>query len=166
MELQTSTNWDARENRSVTIIDNETGELVDDNAYLVNKRVPRGRDYWWRFMVCDLISIMEDLPGKQMHAISAVLDSVSPYDNTIQLTQKEIAEKAGCSPKTMNTAMQVLKNHGVIKMVHRGLWMINPRFMSQGGGARKHETLAIHYSQAGEVIQMPTRPQDDQAAQG
>lgn len=166
MELSTSKSWNGHDGRAVKVIDAETGEVIDDNAYLVNKRVPRGRDYWWRFMVCDLISIMEDLPGKQMHAVGAVLDSVSPYDNTIQLTQKEIAEKAECSRVTVNAAMRILQEHGVIKKIRAGLWMIDPRFMSQGGGARKHETLAIHYSQAGEIIQMPTRPQDDQAAQG
>lgn len=145
MDIERSKDWKAYEGREVVITDKRTGEILDDNAYLTEKSVPRGRDYWWRFLVLDLVSIMEDLPGRQMHAIGAILDSVSPYDNTIQNTQQELANRAGVSYATMNKAMKVLQEHGIIKMVHKGLWMIDPRFMSQGGGHQKFTTLAIRY---------------------
>lgn len=171
MEVRTGEkkDWKAFDGREVIITDKVTGEVLDDNAYLTDKEVPSGRDYWWRFLVCDLISIMEDLPGRQMHAIGCILDNVSPYDNTIQKTQAELAKDAGVSIKTMNSAMGVLQDHGVIKMVHRGLWMIDPRFMSQGGGHRKFSTLAIRYDSTGTGnIRLVKGGSDDttQAAEG
>lgn len=140
--------WTTADGRRVKVVDADTGEVLDAEGFLIDKEVPRGRDYWWRFLVCDLISVMEDLPGRQMHAIGTVLDNVSPYDNTIQKTQAELAKEAGVSRQTMNAAMQTLQDHGIIAMVHRGLWMIDPRFMSQGGGRRKFTTLAIRYDSA------------------
>lgn len=157
----TDRDWKAYEGREVVITDKATGEVLDDNAYLTERQVPRGRDYWWRFLVMDLVSIMEDLPGRQMHAIGAVLDNVSAYDNTIQKTQAELAKDAGVSKKTMNAAMQVLQQHGIIKMVHKGLWMIDPRFMSQGGGRRKFTTLAIRYDSVSQGQLKLVDAQDD-----
>lgn len=141
--------WTTADGRRVRIVDADTGEVLDADGFMLEKRVPRGRDYWWRFLVCDLISVMEDLPGRQMHAIGTVLDNVSPYDNTIQKTQAELAKEAGVSRPTMIAAMGTLQDHGIIKMVHKGLWMIDPRFMSQGGGRGKFSTLAIRYDSAG-----------------
>lgn len=145
MENCSSKPWNAEDGRAVTIIDNATGEIIDDCAYLTEKRVPAGRDYWWRFLVCDLINVMEELPGKQIHAIGTILDNVSPYDNTIQKTQEELALDAHVSRTTMNSAMGILQEHGIIKKVRGGLWMIDPHFMSQGGTKRKFDTLAIRY---------------------
>lgn len=150
MDLKTSNHdWQAYEGREVIITDKATGEVLDDDAYLTTKEVPRGRDYWWRFLVLDLVAVMEDLPGRQIHAMATVLDNVSPYDNTIQKTQAELAKEAGVARTTMNAAMQTMQDHGIIKMVRHGLWMIDPRFMSQGGGRKKFTTLAVRYDSTG-----------------
>lgn len=160
--------WTTADGRRVKVVDADTGEVLDAEGFLVDKKVPRGRDYWWRFLVCDLISVMEDLPGRQMHAIGVVLDNVSPYDNTIQKTQAELAKEAGVSRQTMNATMHTLKNHGIIAMVRRGLWMIDPRFMSQGGGQRKFTTLAIRYDSvsAGHLRVVDGGQDQDEALEG
>lgn len=156
-----SDDWTTADGRRVRIIDADTGEVLDTDGFLVDKKVPSGRDYWWRFLVCDLISVMEDLPGRQMHAIGTVLDNVSPYDNTIPKTQSELAKEAGVSRQTMVSAMRVLQQHGIIKMVHNGLYMIDPRFMSQGGGRRKLTTLAIRYDSVSQGQLKLVDDQDD-----
>ena len=129
----------------VAIVDIDTGEMLDPDALLVERQVPRGREYWWRMMVCDLIGIMDELPGKQIHAISAILDCVEPWTNGINKTVDELAERAGCSAKTMQRAMHVLMDRGLIRRIGNGRYMMDPHFMSQGGGITKLRTLVIMY---------------------
>lgn len=137
----------AEDGRRVIITDAVTGEIIDVDGYLVEKSVPRsGSNYWWRFMVQDLMDVMLDVPGKQQHAVAAILDAVSPYDNHIYKSLPELADTAGCSEKTMREAMKVMRDHHIIKMVKRGQYMIDPRFMTQGGGNRKYTSLCITYN--------------------
>lgn len=140
--------WTTTDGRRVRIIDAETGEILDPDGFMVEKAVPAGRDYWWRFMVCDLVRLMDDLPGKQIHAVSTILDNVEPWTNGINKTLMELAEQAGCSEKTMRLAMNSLIDHGIVKRLGHGRYMIDPRFMSQGGGHRKFTTLAVRYDSA------------------
>lgn len=141
--------WTTADGRRVRIVDADTGEVLDTDAFMVEKAVPAGRDYWWRFMVCDLVRLMDDLPGKQIHAVSTILDNVEPWTNGINKTLVELAKQAKCSEKTMREAMNSLIDHGIVKRIGHGRYMIDPRFMSQGGGRRKFTTLAIRYDSAG-----------------
>jgi hypothetical protein len=140
--------WTVGDGRRVRIVDAETGEVLDPDGFLVEKKVPAGRDYWWRFMVCDLLDVLEEVPGRQIHAVRAILAAVSPYDNRIIGSLAKLAKAADCSEKTMWEAMNLLRRHDIIRMEQRGVYVINPRFMSQGGGSRKFSALAIRYDSA------------------
>lgn len=144
-----SDSWTTADGRRVKVIDAETGEVLDTDAFMVEKSVPAGRDYWWRFMVTDLVRLMDDLPGKQIHAVSTILDNVEPSTNMVHRTLQELADEASVSEKTMRRAMSSLIEHGIMKRVRQGRYMIDPRFMTQGGGRRKFTTLAIRYDSAG-----------------
>lgn len=147
-ETDSKDSWTTADGRRVRIVDAETGEVLDPDAFMVNKQVPAGRDYWWRFMVTDLVRLMDDLPGKQIHAVSCILDHVEPATNMVHLTLQELADDADVSEKTMRRAMNSLIEHGIMVRERQGRYMIDPRFMSQGGSTRKFTTLAIRYDSA------------------
>ena len=88
--------WTVGDGRRVRIVDAETGEVLDPDGFLVEKKVPAGRDYWWRFMVCDLLDVLEEVPGRQIHAVRAILAAVSPYDNRIIGSLAKLAKAADC----------------------------------------------------------------------
>lgn len=146
--MTTDSSWTTADGRRVRIVDADTGEVLDADGFMLEKRVPAGRDYWWRFMVTDLVRLMDDLPGKQIHAVSCILDHVEPATNMVHLTLQELAEDAGVSEKTVRRAMNSLIDHGIMKRERQGRYMIAPHFMSQGGGRAKYTTLAIRYDSA------------------
>lgn len=137
--------WTLEDGREVAIIDKKTGEIIDSDGLMVTRKVPAGRDFWWRFMVTDLVKLMDDLPGKQIHAISAVLDAVQPGSNLILASIGELASAANCSEKTMWLALKALREHGIVKKERGGVYMIDPRFMLQGGGRQKFSSLTFRY---------------------
>lgn len=130
------------------MVDVGTGEIIDPSVLHLVKKVPKsGSGYWWRFMLKDLVQlIQEDMPGAQMHAVGTILDAISPYDNSIAASMDELAARAKVSEKTMRLAMKALRSHDMIRMVRPGYYVVSPRFLRQGGGAAKYQTMAITYA--------------------
>lgn len=107
----------------------------------------RPGEYWWKIMLSDLLDILEDLSGKQAQALRTVLDQFDPDTGIILMTQRELAERCGVSLKTMNTVLKLMIKHGLIAMRSQGAYVINPAFMSQGGG-RHYRKMLIQYRSA------------------
>lgn len=104
-------------------------------------------EYWWKLMLSDLLDVLEDMSGKQSKALRTVLDQFDPDTGIILATQDELAERCGVSDKTMRTVLKIMINHGLIAMRSPGAYVINPNFMSQGGG-RKYNKMLIQYQAA------------------
>lgn len=104
-------------------------------------------EYWWKLMLSDLLDVLEDMSGKQSKALRTVLDQFDPDTGIILATQEELAKICGVSDKTMRTVLKIMINHGLIAMRSPGAYVINPNFMSQGGG-RKYNKMLIQYQAA------------------
>lgn len=149
--------------RTLALVDLDTGEVVDPKVLRIVKEVPKGRQYWWRLMLTDLVTVIGDLPGKQVGVVGVVLDNVNPWSNELTLTQQELADKANCSVRTVSNVLKVLRKHDILRLKHKGVYVVNPRFMTQGGGVNKYTTLAFTYQMA-TPYQMLDGGKDDQDA--
>ena len=126
----------------------ENGEL--HQGVLVVREVSdtdRVGEFWWKLMLSDLLSILDDISGKQTKALKAILAQFNPRTGIIIMSQEEIAKEAGVSKMTMNKVFQLMCKRGVIARQKRGVYCINPYFMSQGGQGR-FDTLMIQYKAA------------------
>lgn len=104
-------------------------------------------EYWWKLMLSDLLDVLEDMSGKQSKALRTVLDQFDPDTGIILATQEELAKICGVSDKTMRAVLKIMIAHGLIAMRSPGAYVINPNFMSQGGG-RKYNKMLIQYQAA------------------
>lgn len=125
----------------------ESGHI--EPVLVAGRKVDGGKpgEHWWKLMLSDLLDVLEDLSGKQTQCLRAVLDQFDPDTGIILATQQELAERVGVSRATMNTVIKVMVKHGIIAMQSGGTYVINPAFMSQGGG-RKYQKLLTVYTDA------------------
>lgn len=116
---------------------------------VAGRKVDGGRpgEHWWKLMLSDLLDVLEDMSGKQTQCLRAVLDMFDPDTGIILATQKELAERVGVSRATMNTVIRLMCKHNIIAMQSGGTYVINPAFMSQGGG-RKYQKMLTVYTDA------------------
>lgn len=112
-------------------------ELADDKP----------AEYWWKIMLSDLVDLLEDMSGKQAQALRSILDQFDPSTGIILASQRELAERCGCSERTMHSVLKLMMKHNLIAMRGPGAYAINPHFMSQGGGGR-YNKLLIQYTGA------------------
>lgn len=104
-------------------------------------------EYWWKLMLSDLLDLLEDMSGKQTKALREILDMFDPNTGIVLATQEELAKRCGVSDKTMRTVLKLMIKHKLIAMRSPGVYVINPSFMSQGGG-RRYNKLLIQYCAA------------------
>lgn len=104
-------------------------------------------EYWWKLMLSDLITILDEISGKQTQALKTVLSQFNPNTGIIMMSQSELAKEAGVSLMTMNKVVKLMCDRGLIARHSRGVYCINPLFMSQGGQGR-FDTLMIQYNVA------------------
>lgn len=121
--------------------------MLHPGVYML-KSAPQPHEYWWKLMLSDMLNILDDISGKQTDALKTVLDQFDPRTGLIVMSQQELAAKAKCSYATMNRVLQIMIRHNVIAMKARGVYVINPAFMSQGGSTGRFDTLMIQYAQA------------------
>ncbi len=101
-------------------------------------------EYWWKVMLSDLLGLLDEISGKQTKALHTVLNQFNPNTGVIIMSQRALAEEAGVSLMTMNKVVQLMCKRGLIARQTKGVYCINPMFMSQGGKG-KFDTLMVQY---------------------
>lgn len=129
--------------KKVQIIDTETGEVTD--GIRVTKNVNEDSSYWFKVMLCDLLTLFDYLPGKQIKAVKVILNEFRPADGILLASQEELAERAGCSRMTINRVMRLLKDSNLIISPRPSQYMINPAFLMQGSDIKQAD-LILHYN--------------------
>lgn len=77
-----------------------------------------------------LLDLFDKLGGKKYQVLKYILNNRS-YDNTLMITTRELAEKAGVSRSVVHEALKMLKEAGLIKTRIGGI-MINAKLMNRG----------------------------------
>lgn len=107
-------------------------------------------EWWWKVMMSDLIDLLEDISGKQTQALRAILAQFDPHSGIVLVSQEELAKQAHCSLTTVSRVLKLMREHDLIRMPRRGVYTINPQFMSQGGGDR-FNALMVNYVHTSDI---------------
>lgn len=115
----------------------ETGEAVPIGSPIIaptiSQKVPRGR-----FEVTytgELFDVMRELGNKKIEVLVWLL-SHKDGNNSINTTIRKIAEDMRVSTKTVNDAIVILKNAGLLKR-EGTVYSISPNLMVKGNQARE-----------------------------
>lgn len=155
-----------KENQKVVAVGDEQGNFVSTEAEVgipqpyqyvdeygeihTGLRVIKDVDYsqpgewWWKIMLSDLLDLLEDISGKQTQALRAILSQFDPHSGIVIVSQKELAKQAGCSLSTVSKVVHLMIKHDLIRMPQKGVYTINPVFMSQGSRSR-FDALLVQY---------------------
>lgn len=116
---------------------NETGEIVIKGAPIIaptiTEKVPRGK--FEVVYTAELFSILKELGNKKIEVLSYLLDN-KDGNNSLNMTNTEIAEKVGCSRPTVIDAINVLKNAGLLRKKNSVI-TLSPRLMVKGNQIRE-----------------------------
>ncbi len=92
--------------------------------------VPEDNKAQWfkttRRALAGVLRILGDAKG----CVLAELLSSMTYNNEVQKTMSEIAKGAGVSDKTVARVLNTLEEHGVIRRVRNGIFMIDPQVLA------------------------------------
>lgn len=107
-------------------INTETGEVREVDEF----EKPVGRNE--RFMItylCEVIKFIDALGNRKMMVVKYILKNMQKSNNTLLITQEELAKKAGVSRKTVSETIKILVDAEILKK-RNGAIMINPRLMN------------------------------------
>ena len=126
----------------------EHGEIHTGLRVIKDVDYSQPGEWWWKIMLSDLLDLLEDISGKQTQALRAILSQFDPHSGIVIVSQKELAKQAGCSLSTVSKVIHLMIKHDLIQMPQKGVYTINPVFMSQGGRNR-FDALLIQYRNSG-----------------
>lgn len=107
-------------------VNTRTGEKVKARSSIIKT----GRDDFEITYLIYLLNLFDKLGGKKYQVLKYILHNRS-YDNTLMITTRELAEKAGVSRSVVNEALKMLKEAGLIKTRIGGI-MINAKLLNRG----------------------------------
>ena len=104
----------------------ETGEIRMFDEF----EKPVGRTE--RFMItylCEIIKFIDVLGNRKMKVVRYILKNMQKSNNTLLITQEELAKKVGVSRKTVSETIKILVDAELLKK-RNGAIMVNPRLMN------------------------------------
>lgn len=107
-------------------VNQRTGEIVE--AKQVLHRI--ARENFEIVYLSYLLDLFDKLGGKRYQVFKYIIANKS-YDNTLIITNRELAEKANVSTKTVVEALRMLRDAGIIK-TRTGAIILNAKFMNRG----------------------------------
>ena len=115
-----------------TWVNQRTGEAVQAIT-TVSGATDKGFDKVWLGMI---LSVLELFGSKRIDVVKYILD------NTVVITQKELAKKSNTSYQTVNHTIQVLKEANFLTQIVPGYYRINPAVIWRGSHFNRMAILA------------------------
>lgn len=132
---------------SQTLIGSRQRELVDLNTGekifvdQITKRVYGARSFWKVYLM-DFLMVLGILDSKQVDIFVYIVENTNQSTNLFIGTYKKIAADVKCSETTIAKIMKKLQEHGFIKKVQSGLWLVNPNILMRGNDAKRQILLS------------------------
>jgi len=124
------------------LLDQETGELIDSEVIVKNVE----QDFnFYKVWLLDMLNILEIVGNKKIKVIDFLFKNMRKEDNTISVTYREVAEKAGVSLPIVTETFRILQDTNFLVKVKNGLYMINPDLVVKGNTG-KRLNLLIQYN--------------------
>jgi Mn-dependent DtxR family transcriptional regulator len=115
-----------------------TGQVVELDAL----QILDGK-YWEKVFVDELASMIGiGVSSTSADVLSYILKKKNA-ENEIHGTQREIAEILKVSTPTVNKVMKRLEDHGFLRQVRNGCYVLNPNVMHFGNAGNRHAILKI-----------------------
>lgn len=126
------------------LVDTETGEqiLVDQ----ITKRVYGTKNFWKCYLI-DFLQVLGILDSKQCDVFIYIVENTNQANNVFLGTYKKIAKDVGVSEMTISKIMRKLKEHGFIKMVQNGAYIVNPNILMKGNDTKRQILLSYYESE-------------------
>jgi len=129
-----------------TWVNKETGEVRETlNAEI--DQTKKGRNDSFVISILPYIIKLTDIVGnKKMKVVNYVLENMAltgKYSNTLIMTQRELAKKAGVSYQTVSVTLNMLEDAQIIKK-ETGQIMLHPKVVMKGD-ARKERALMVQF---------------------
>lgn len=123
------------------LVDVETGEqiLVDQ----ITKRV-YGTKNFWKCYLMDFLTVLGIIDSKQLDVFIFIVENTNQATNTFLGTYKHIAKSINVSEPTIAKIMKKLQEHGFIKKIQNGAWLVNPNILMKGND-NKRQILLSYY---------------------
>lgn len=112
------------------------GENVIDTDDVIKKVERNGFEITYLSYFFDLF---DQLAGKKYAVVKYILQNKSS-DNTLIITNRELAKKCGVSPKTVVDTLKILRDAKLI-VTRTGAIMINPKLAHRGKSGRERYLL-------------------------
>lgn len=121
-------------------INSSTGEIVDMQVIEVEDRDFNFHKIW----LGHVIQALDLVGNKKIKVITHILDNLT-RDNIYLGTQRQIAERAGVSVKTVNVTIKSLIESNFLKIETQGAYRINPDVIFSGRMDRRLNILYKYY---------------------
>ena len=133
--------------RGKSFTDNETGEII-----LVDEIAKRryGSKQFWKCYLMDFLAVLGIMDNKQVDIFIYIVENTNQSTNMFVGTYAKIAKDVGCSSATIAKIMKKLQEHGFIKKVQNGLYMVNPNILMKGNDHKRQ--ILLSYYRAEEPI--------------
>lgn len=93
-----------------------------------------------------LVDVLKSSSDKKMIVLSYFLSKMSLAHNTVKTSYLKTAKDLSLSQSTIIEAMTELQEMDCIRLVQRGLWMVNPRLHSRGYETTTRKQIQIYYN--------------------
>lgn len=125
------------------LVDVETGEqiLVDQ----ITKRVYGTKNFWKCYLI-DFLQVLGILDSKQCDVFIYIVENTNQATNVFLGTYKKIATDVGVTEATISKIMKKLKEHGFIKMIQNGAYLVNPNILMKGNDTKRQILLSYFES--------------------
>lgn len=115
----------------------ETGEIIEADEVI--KKTPRNG-----FMITYLsaiIQLIDSLGNKKMQVVKYILANMEKSNNTLIITTRELADKAGVSLQTVVETLKTLEDAQIIAR-RTGAIMVHSKLVHRGGESKEKYLLA------------------------
>ena len=116
---------------TVKVYNPQTGEYHEAVIRVASDK-EEGSSWWWKLRMDFLISILDELSGKQSNVLKILFSHVNYQDNMIFMGVSEIAKLGNCSKKTVEIVINLLRRKDIVRRAGTGVLMVNPEMVSQG----------------------------------
>jgi len=119
------------------LIDPVTGEVFETHHIQLEERDANFSKIWLNDMLNEAI---QQLTGQRYKVLIFLMKEAPKFNNIVPYSTRQIAEMTGISPNTVNRALKILQDYGIIIRGY-GKIFVNPDVIYKGGHSKRMDTV-------------------------
>lgn len=126
-------------------INQETGEIREVDAF--EKPVGRDKGFMITYLA-EIINMIETLGTKKMVVVKYILQNMCKANNTLIVTNTELAKACGVSKQTVTDTLKLLEGAGIIER-RTGAIMVSPKLCNNWNSGKEASMMVKYYEFSG-----------------